>query len=505
MAQDSAMLVIACSCGQKMKVPAEALGKTATCVKCGERLRITVETADPSESAMASTPRANASKSTPPPSTEPDPVRLLLQHGLVNENAIREAQTLQQDFDRQTWHLVIDLGHVTPDDFHAVMAKQKGIASIDLPNYHIPREVLDIVPAELAHRGMFVPVDRLGKLLTLAMACPIDTAIIHEVEEHTGLRVKRMLSPVEDIRRMLEACYPQFTRLMYLDESEGTNLYKEFEALLGANEAARRVMALESLPPFAQTAEDVRAVLDASSNGACLPTVTDLVAMDPVATAMLLRVTNSDAYGFPRRVDGLGLACTLLGPRGVGAVVDSVEPKDYRAAKDGFDYESFWARNQFCADAAQGIAMRIDSQSSITAYTAALLHDLGRLALLQAVPRSYPALSSSAPGASRHDTERRIYHLTSAEAGYMLARKWNFPHSLAEVIHFHRTPERAKQARELTNIVALAVQMADAFENGGSLNLDEAERCLSVIELGRNDAVEVFQEARKGAMAESEA
>ncbi len=44
--------------------------------------------------------------------------------------------------------------------------------------------------------------------------------------------------------------------------------------------------------------------------------------------------------------------------------------------------------------------------------------------------------------------------------------------------------------------------MADAFENGASLNLDHAERCLSVIELGRKDVAEVFQEAMKGAMAE---
>ncbi len=162
--------------------------------------------------------------------------------------------------------------------------------------------------------------------------------------------------------------------------------------------------------------------------------------MDPIATAMLLRVTNSDAYGFPQRVDGLGLACTLLGPQGIGAVVGSIEPKDYRGAKDGLDYETFWARTQFCADAAQGIAMRVNAQSSITAYTAALLHDLGRLALLQAVPQSYPALAAAAPGAARYETEQRVYHLTSAEAGYMLARKWNLPPTLTEAIHLHRAP-----------------------------------------------------------------
>lgn len=502
MAQDSAMLVITCSCGQKMKVPAEALGKTATCVKCGERLRITVETADPSDSTMAPAPRPTGSKTTPPPSTEPDPVQLLRQHGLVQDHAIEEAVLLQNDFDRQTWNLLIDLGYVTSEDFQAVMAKQKGIASIDLPNYHIPREVLDIVPAELAYRGMFVPVDRLGKLLTLAMACPLDTQIIHEVEEQTGLRVKRMLSPADDIRAMLETCYPQYTKLMYLDESDGSSLYKEFESLLGTNEVARRVMAIEALPPFAQTAEEVRAVLDAGGNTNTLRAVTDLVAMDPLATAILLRVSNSDAYGFPQRVDGLGLACTLLGARGIGAVVGSTESKNYLAANDGFDYESFCTRTQFCADAAQGLALRVNAQTSITAYTAALLHDVGRLALLQSAPRSYPVLIGNVPGPSRVETEQRVFHLTAADAGYMLARKWNLPMSLAEAIRLHRTPEKARHARELTTIVALAVQMADAFEKGSSLNLDRAEPQMSVLNIGRNDAIEVFQEALAAATPE---
>jgi hypothetical protein len=174
MAQDNAMLVISCSCGQKMKVPAEALGKTATCVKCGERLRISVDTADPTDAPMATPERketggeGSTAETTSP--AESEALRLVRKHGLLNDRAIEEAQLIQQDFDRSLWDILTDIGHLTSADFHSVMSKQKGIASIDLMNYHVPREVLDVIPAELAHRGMLVPVDRLGKLLTLAMA-----------------------------------------------------------------------------------------------------------------------------------------------------------------------------------------------------------------------------------------------------------------------------------------------------------------------------------------------
>ncbi len=494
------MLVVACSCGQKMKVPAEALGKTVTCVKCGERLRIALDTADPDP---VPAPRATASNGPAAPdspvplspATEPEALRLLRQHGLLNDRALEESAVLQKDFPRAQWDLLIDVGHLSAVDFHTVMAKQKGIASIDLMNYHIPREVLDIVPPEMAYRGMFIPVDRLGKLLTLAMACPLDTEVIGEVERHTNLKVKRMLSTVDDVRRMLDASYPQHSRLMFMEESGVNTVYREFEAALASNPVARRITEIDHFPPFIQTAEEVHTVAD-SGDGSALRSIADMVSLDPVSTALILRVSNSDAYGFPQRVDGLGLACTLLGPAGIARVVRLEEAKNYGIAKDGFEYENLWIRARFCAEAAQAIAMRINPQTAITAYTAALIHDLGRLALRHAAPNSYPLLTKGLSAGFRAEAEQRLFHLTAPEAGYMLARKWNLPLNVAEAIRYHRTPERSKNARELTHTIALAAMMADAFESDTSLNLDRAELFYAPLNLSRADTVEAFQEAR---------
>ncbi len=501
-AQDSAMLVVACSCGQKMKVPAEALGKTVTCVKCGERLRISLDTADPTDTPpVAKRPESAAKPATPPspgsPALRPesDALRLLRQHGLLSDRAVEEAAVLQMDFPRTQWDLLIDIGHLSPLDFHTVMAKQKGIASIDLPNYHIPREVLDLVPADMAARGMFIPVDRLGKLLTLAMACPLDTDVIAEVERYTGLRVKRMLTTVEDIRRMLDSSYPQHNRIMFLGENGAPAVFKELETVLATSPVARRVAEIDHFAPFAQTAKEVRDVLASNANGRSLRAIADAISLDPISTAAVLRVSNSEAYGFPHRVDGLGLACTLLGPAAVGRVLLGEAAEDYHALKDGFDYEALWLRARFCAEAAQAIAMRINAQTAITAYTTALLHDLGRLALRQAAPNSYPRLTQGLTGAARTEAEERLFHLAAPEAAYLLARKWNLPANLAEAIRYQRAPERSRNARELSTILALAVLMADAFEMSASLNLDRAELYYVPLNLTRADTVDAFQEA----------
>lgn len=497
MAQDGAMLVISCSCGQKMKVPAEALGKTATCVKCGERLRISVDTADPTDSPIA--PPSTARPGAPAAKAETEALRLVRQHGLLSDRAIDEARLLQQDFPRSIWDLLTDIGHLTSADFHSVMSKQKGIASIDLLNYHIPREVLDVVPADLARRGMIIPVDRLGKLLTLAMACPIDTEVVQEVEAHTGLRVKSMLTTVDAVRRMIDTCYPTFDGVLFADEASTSPVVKEFENLLATNALARRIMSIDNFAPPAETSDEIHALLDAGANGTTLRTVADMISMDPVSTTMILRVSNSDAYGFPQRVDGLGLACTLLGPASIGAIVRSSETKSYRGTRDGFDYDRLWARARFCAESAQSIAMQVNPQTAITAYTAALVHDIGRIALVVAAPKSYPALTRELSGPARAELEMRVYHVTSTEAGYMLARKWNLPANLAEAIRFHREPERVRSAHELTNIIALAVTMADAFERDAALNLDRAEALYSALKLSRSEAISIFQDSRDSA------
>lgn len=480
-----------------MKVPAEALGKTATCVKCGERLKITVETADPSStpSNLVTRPSGLGPEQDGLSSMGTEAVHVLRQHGLVDALAIEQATLVQQDIPKKMWDLLIDLGYVSPEDFHSVMAKQKGITNIDLQNYRIPKEVIAVVSSEIAHRGVLMPVDKLGRLLTLAMACPLDVDSISEVEAHTGLKVKPMLSTIDAIKNEIDHHYPMDDEPVTPNDPWTRELHEEFGQLLETNEVARRVFAIESLAPYVETTQRLKSASDGQNNGSTLKAITEIIATDPVATALLLRVSNSEAYGFSQHVDGLGLACTLLGPNAACAIVDSVEPNVGLSQTAEFDYHAFGMRAQFCAEAAQSIAGAINSQLAITAYTAALLHEIGRLALLSAMPKSYPGVTKGKGGPERTLAEGRAYHLTAAEAGYILTRRWNMPLSISEPIRFQREPRQAKQTREITPIVTLAVLMADAFETGAaSPNFNKADAIIVKLGLSRSTLEDVYTE-----------
>lgn len=492
MAQDAAMLLITCTCGQRMKVPSGALGKTATCVKCGDRLRITVDATEPQ--APPAMPAASEENSQSIPEGEFDIVHLLKQHGLVTDEAINETLLVYKDLPKKIWELLIELGHISSEDFHAVMAKQKGMASMDLLNYTIPVDVKKVVPGELVRRGVFVPVDCLGKLVTLAMACPLDTGIIAEVEDCTGLRVKRMLCSFADLKQTIISEYSILPPFSLTDDPIIEGLQKEFGPLLERNEIARRVFELDAMPASSQTATELKTALEAGGNGTTLRSVTEIIANDPIAAATLLRVSNSDTYGFAGRVDGLGLACTLLGANAAQTIIESGESDDYMQRSDGFNYEGLWRRAQFCAESAQSIADAVKQRGAITAYTAALMHQIGRLAFMAVAPNSYPAITAGLTGQRLAEAEQRVYHITGEELGYLLTRRWNLPENITHSIRYQHHPEKATKARDVSAIVALAVRMSEAHYTNENLSLDSAESALATLELTSADIGTIFRE-----------
>lgn len=84
----------------------------------------------------------------------------------------------------------MQLGYLSPEVFSHFLARQPGIASIDLQHYPVSEEL-----------------NRLGNLLTVAMVCPLDQETIGEIERMTGLRVNPVLCSRSHLWACLESHY----------------------------------------------------------------------------------------------------------------------------------------------------------------------------------------------------------------------------------------------------------------------------------------------------------
>src|SRR5690606_9336911 len=185
-----------------------------------------------------------------------------------------------------------------------------GVASLNLSNYEVPRELVALVPREFALKHEVFPIDRLGKLLTVGMVCPLDAATIGELERFSGLRVKPILCSAQDIRQAIQRYYPPEGILGVAEGTSGAGPVplplQRLETSLRLRNVVALIRGIEGLPTLPETVARVRQAM--AEPGSSIEDVAQIVNTDPPLAARVLRVANSAAYGFPHRIDNLRLA-----------------------------------------------------------------------------------------------------------------------------------------------------------------------------------------------------
>ncbi len=521
MADKPEMIVIRCpSCGHRMKAPAPLLGKATNCLKCGNKFQVTQE---------ASAPLDAAGK----PAAEPAAAKrrwavgeLLVQNGLVTAGQLKEAESIQAEQGGAVFEILIERGYLNKERFNSLMSTQPGIASIDLRNYRVNIELMTMVPKELVLERLALPIDRLGKLLTLAMVCPLDTDTIQEVSRITGLRVNPVLCDLDDIRTALERYLPRDRGPLETDlglmpttglkakeaepprptvtaapaptvpvrEAPPAPPREIAEEERGPREKVTGLLSeLQVLPPAPETVARIQEA--ARDPHYAIRDLAVICSSDPALVARLLGVANAAAYGMPDRVDNANLAATLLGTAGTIKVVKALADAPPVSPAARFDYPAFLLRSRFCAAAAQAIARTSGKASPVTACTTGLLHKLGLLALAWLLPEEFGKLDPQLEGPARWKSEGALLGLSHPEAGHLLARNWRLPIMIARAISTHHSPGEATKTGPVAAVVALAARMAEigigiAPQDG----FDQCREILDMLSLGASDAHQILKD-----------
>ncbi|HIA47160.1 MAG TPA: HDOD domain-containing protein, partial [Candidatus Hydrogenedentes bacterium] len=489
LAEAATKLLIVCSCGQKMKVPASTVGKTVKCVNCGDAIVISAEQESPAPDPIPANfeiPNSPNSAAPPMPALD-DATDLLVNSGMVDQAMLDDAMLVQRDLPGTTWSILMDMGCLDSDAFHELLSKEEGIASIELDNYSVPDDVGFILPENVVRQHFVVPVDKLGKLLTMAMVCPRDKSVIKEAENITGLRVKTMLCTYNAMRDTIKSMLPYSN--VEGDDSITLGLAKEFEKQLNDRIIARRVFRQHSLPPSSTEMSQID-----GTPGDDIVQLAQVASNNPVFLGKVLHLANSAAYGFSGHITSYAQAAALLGPEALRTAMHSDEMIDYKKQHKTYDIGNHLQRSRFCAMACQALANELESADSDTAYSIGLLFEIGRLVLLQALPNGYAMATRDEIGGDLHKIESRLYQFTHTEAGYYMLRKWNLPHSILEPVRFQVEPENSIQQRVLSNVLFLAVVMTKAYVNNEPLHIrTDEENALHLLKMPRETYESVFQ------------
>lgn len=196
------------------------------------------------------------------------------------------------------------------------------------------------------------------------------------------------------------------------------------------------------------------------------------ISQDQALSARVLRVANSAFYGFSGKIGSISEAVVVLGFNNVrslvsaAGIIDSLSP----AHVEGFDLCSFWLHSIGTGVCAQVLAPGA-RQDPETAFTAGLLHDIGKLVLLLYFRDTFEGVLRYQQQADCTwvEAERKLMNIDHARIGAEVAKLWKFPLAIQEAIRYHHTPDQIQSA-PLADLIHVANAICHALEIGAMAN-----------------------------------
>jgi len=188
----------------------------------------------------------------------------------------------------------------------------------------------------------------------------------------------------------------------------------------------------------------------------------DILKQDISLCAKMLQLVNSAFFGLPHTTENPEEALIYLGLENVKALVLSIQVFSLydKIRLHGIDLEALWSHSWETGRIARAIAKfeRRPNEEIETAFTAGLLHDIGKLVLASGVPRTWQKIVDTAKseGMSFWQAEQQILGTSHAEIGASLLATWGLSDQLVEAVAFHHHPEHsgASEFSALTAVYA---------------------------------------------------
>lgn len=219
------------------------------------------------------------------------------------------------------------------------------------------------------------------------------------------------------------------------------------------DEIMGRVQKLPSLPNVV-----VEILRNFENENIDVTTLANNIANDQALVARVMRVANSPFFGLSGQVGTIFEAISVLGFNNLrGLVTAAAFINTFPRLNKEFDWGSFWRHSIATAVCAKILAKRV-GQHPETAFTAGLLHDIGKLVMGVYFPESFNRMLNveSASTAESLQTERDDLGLDHAELGREVANRWHFPLAIREAIGQHHMSEKTDKEINLCDVVYIA-------------------------------------------------
>jgi type IV pilus assembly protein PilB len=132
---------------------------------------------------------------------------ILVERGVLSRAKLEEVLVFQKEKGMLFGEALVQMKLGTEEDVVQALTCQYGFPYLPLVNYEIAPEVIATVPLNLCKQHCLVPIDKIGRSLTLAMANPLNVQALEDVEKVTNCSVQAFVSTATEINSAINRYY----------------------------------------------------------------------------------------------------------------------------------------------------------------------------------------------------------------------------------------------------------------------------------------------------------
>jgi putative nucleotidyltransferase with HDIG domain len=234
---------------------------------------------------------------------------------------------------------------------------------------------------------------------------------------------------------------------------------------------------VEKMPAFPKSVQQV--VQLTSDINASAKDIVRVIECDPVMTVKILKAINSSFYGLPQKITSVQRAVVHIGMNTIKnialgvAAMGMLKPNN----KANFDTAKFLLHSLTTAAISKILAERIGLSSSQCSdcFVAGLLHDFGKVVFAEFMPVEFKLALEKSKNQQLplHQTELEFIGLNHAQAGKILAERWELSELLIDAIAEHHNLESSDNILKDCVFAANQISKLLQFGDGGNPQIEE--------------------------------
>ena len=124
--------------------------------------------------------------------------------GLITPEQLEETLADQQKSGKHLGEMLVERGYVTERDVAEAIATQFSLPYLSPTQYFAPSEMSGLVPTEVLVKHQVVPIDKLGRILMIVIAGPVDNDVLERIEKDTGCVLQIYVGTITEVRTAIE-------------------------------------------------------------------------------------------------------------------------------------------------------------------------------------------------------------------------------------------------------------------------------------------------------------